>query len=86
MVQHEQKKFMQQHKVRMESYQKAVSTMKKQRKKKATPENTEKELRVSVYTCLLMLIFDCLNDHDHTNIILEPTIVGGSEEETRYIL
>ncbi|XP_023178271.2 homeobox protein 5 isoform X1 [Drosophila hydei] len=44
-VQHEQKKFMQQHKVRMESYQKAVSTMKKQRKKKATPENTEKELR-----------------------------------------
>lgn len=46
-VQHEQKKFLQQHKVRMESYQKAVSTMKKQRKKKATPENTEKELRVS---------------------------------------
>ncbi|XP_060660759.1 uncharacterized protein LOC132794368 isoform X1 [Drosophila nasuta] len=44
-VQHEQKKFMQQHKVRMESYQKAVSTMKKQRKKKATPENTEKELK-----------------------------------------
>ncbi|XP_017059981.1 brain-specific angiogenesis inhibitor 1-associated protein 2 isoform X2 [Drosophila ficusphila] len=44
-VQHEQKKFLQQHKVRMESYQKAVSTMKKQRKKKATPENTEKELR-----------------------------------------
>ncbi|EDW29460.1 GL22765 [Drosophila persimilis] len=44
-VQHEQKKFMQQHKVRMDSYQKAVSTMKKQRKKKATPENTEKELR-----------------------------------------
>ncbi|XP_034655678.1 brain-specific angiogenesis inhibitor 1-associated protein 2 isoform X4 [Drosophila subobscura] len=44
-VQHEQKKFMQQHKVRMDSYQKAVATMKKQRKKKATPENTEKELR-----------------------------------------
>ncbi|XP_012155654.1 uncharacterized protein LOC101453439 isoform X2 [Ceratitis capitata] len=44
-VQHEQKKFLQQHKVRMESYQKAVSTMKKQRKKKASPENTEKELR-----------------------------------------
>lgn len=49
-VQHEQKKFLQQHKVRMESYQKAVSTMKKQRKKKATPENTEKELRVSLQT------------------------------------
>lgn len=46
-VQHEQKKFMQQHKVRMESYHKAVTTMKKQRKKKASPENTEKELRVS---------------------------------------
>ncbi|XP_065359479.1 uncharacterized protein PF3D7_1120600 isoform X2 [Calliphora vicina] len=44
-VQHEQKKFMQQHKVRMESYHKAVTTMKKQRKKKASPENTEKELR-----------------------------------------
>ncbi|XP_075161215.1 insulin receptor substrate 53 kDa [Haematobia irritans] len=44
-VQHEQKKFLQQHKVRMESFQKAVSTMKKQRKKKASPENTEKELR-----------------------------------------
>ncbi|XP_036326162.1 general transcriptional corepressor trfA-like isoform X2 [Rhagoletis pomonella] len=44
-VQHEQKKFLQQHKVRMESYQKAVSTMKKQRKKKASAENTEKELR-----------------------------------------
>ncbi|XP_067612858.1 uncharacterized protein DDB_G0287625 isoform X2 [Eurosta solidaginis] len=44
-VQHEQKKFLQQHKVRMESYQKAVSTMKKQRKKKSSPENTEKELR-----------------------------------------
>ncbi|XP_054731586.1 uncharacterized protein LOC129240102 isoform X2 [Anastrepha obliqua] len=44
-VQHEQKKFLQQHKVRMESYQKAVTTMKKQRKKKASPENTEKELR-----------------------------------------
>lgn len=46
-VQHEQKKFLQQHKVRMESFQKAVTTMKKQRKKKASPENTEKELRVS---------------------------------------
>ncbi|XP_061393171.1 uncharacterized protein LOC133328644 [Musca vetustissima] len=44
-VQHEQKKFLQQHKVRMESFQKAVTTMKKQRKKKASPENTEKELR-----------------------------------------
>lgn len=46
-VQHEQKKFLQQHKVRQDSYQKAISTMKKQRKKKSTPENTEKELRVS---------------------------------------
>lgn len=46
-VQHEQKKFLQQHKVRMESYQKAMSTMKKQRKKKSSPENTEKELRVT---------------------------------------
>ncbi|XP_055856804.1 uncharacterized protein LOC129919783 isoform X3 [Episyrphus balteatus] len=44
-VQHEQKKFLQQHKVRMESYQKAISTMKKQRKKKNSPENTEKEIK-----------------------------------------
>ncbi|XP_055908041.1 uncharacterized protein LOC129942922 isoform X1 [Eupeodes corollae] len=44
-VQHEQKKFMQQHKVRTESYQKAISTMKKQRKKKNSPENTEKEIK-----------------------------------------
>lgn len=62
-VQHEQKKFLQQHKVRMESYQKAVSTMKKQRKKKATPENTEKELRVSGCICIPYMNINDLKSH-----------------------
>lgn len=81
-VQHEQKKFMQQHKVRMESYQKAVSTMKKQRKKKATPENTEKELRVRLYSpenilCnMLILVF----------FFTEFATAGGSEKEARCVL
>lgn len=79
-VQHEQKKFLQQHKVRMESYQKAVSTMKKQRKKKATPENTEKELRVSHYTSYLY----CMNDL--TCASTELATAGGSEKEAGRVL
>lgn len=42
-VQFEQKKFLQQHKIRADSYSKATATMKKHRKKK---NNTEKELKV----------------------------------------
>lgn len=42
-VQFEQKKFLQQHKVRADSYSKAQATMKKHRKKK---NNTEKEVKV----------------------------------------
>lgn len=61
-VQHEQKKFLQQHKVRMESFQKAVTTMKKQRKKKASPENTEKELRVSKKNRLNILYELCCSN------------------------
>lgn len=77
-VQHEQKKFMQQHKVRMESYQKAVSTMKKQRKKKATPENTEKELRVR----RLYHLYIFTNPLPFT----ELATAGGSEKEARCLL
>ncbi|KAL5293482.1 hypothetical protein ACFFRR_011908 [Megaselia abdita] len=44
-VQHEQKKFLQQHKVRIESYHKAASTLKKQRKKKTNAEVSEKEMK-----------------------------------------
>lgn len=43
-VQYEQKKFLQQHKIRADSYSKAAATMKKHRKKK---NNTEKELKVT---------------------------------------
>lgn len=51
-VQFEQKKFLQQHKVRVIEYGKATSNMKKYRKKK---NNAEKELKVSTkaYTQLL---------------------------------
>lgn len=86
-VQHEQKKFMQQHKVRMESYHKAVTTMKKQRKKKASPENTEKELRVSIgdikpLPCnphYFLFLFFLLFFADLTN-------AGGSKEKIGCIL
>lgn len=44
-IQFEQKKFLQLHKVRMESFAKAMSTMKKQRKKKPNPQNADKEIR-----------------------------------------
>lgn len=44
-VQFEQKKFMQQHKVRVDSYSKAAATMKKQRKKKPNPQNADKEIK-----------------------------------------
>lgn len=44
----EQKKFVQLHKQRVESFNKATSAMKKHRKKK---NNAEKELKVSVYMC-----------------------------------
>lgn len=44
-IQFEQKKFMQLHKVRAESFGKAAATMKKQRKKKPNPQNADKELR-----------------------------------------
>lgn len=43
-VQFEQKKFLQQHKVRADSYSKATATMKKYKKKKT---NSEKEIKVS---------------------------------------
>ncbi|XP_055695862.1 uncharacterized protein LOC129797396 isoform X1 [Lutzomyia longipalpis] len=44
-VQFEQKRFMQQHKVRADSYSKAAATMKKQRKKKPSPQNADKEIK-----------------------------------------
>lgn len=44
-IQFEQKKFMQLHKVRAESFTKSVATMKKQRKKKPNPQNADKEIR-----------------------------------------
>lgn len=44
-IQFEQKKFMQLHKVRSESFHKAAATMKKQRKKKPNPQNADKEIR-----------------------------------------
>uniref|UniRef100_A0A6B2EEQ6 Putative insulin receptor tyrosine kinase substrate n=1 Tax=Phlebotomus kandelakii TaxID=1109342 RepID=A0A6B2EEQ6_9DIPT len=44
-VQFEQKRFMQQHKVRTESFSKAAATMKKQRKKKPSPQNADKEIK-----------------------------------------
>lgn len=49
--QFEQKKFLQQHKIRADSYSKAAATMKKQRKKKATSQNADKEIKVdnSIY-------------------------------------
>lgn len=47
--QFEQKKFLQQHKVRADSYSKAAATMKKQRKKKNTAANADKEIKVN--TC-----------------------------------
>lgn len=56
-VQHEQKKFLQQHKVRIESYHKAASTLKKQRKKKTNAEVSEKEMKVSVFS----IVFCCSN-------------------------
>lgn len=46
LFQFEQKKFLQQHKIRADSYSKAASTMKKQRKKKATSQNADKEIKV----------------------------------------
>lgn len=91
-VQHEQKKFLQQHKVRMESYQKAVSTMKKQRKKKATPENTEKELRVSGCICIPYMNINDLKSHRKkkkkklTYFPTEPPIARGSEEKAGCVL
>lgn len=45
--QFEQKKFLQQHKVRADSYSKAAATMKKQRKKKNTAANADKEIKVN---------------------------------------
>lgn len=48
-VQFEQKKFMQQHKIRAESYSKAAATMKKQRKKKGNAQNADKEIKVRSY-------------------------------------
>lgn len=44
-VQFEQKRFMQQHKVRTDSYSKAAATMKKQRKKKPSAQNADKEIK-----------------------------------------
>lgn len=44
-VQFEQKKFLQLHKVRAESFGKAAANMKKQRKKKPNPQNADKEMR-----------------------------------------
>lgn len=46
LFQFEQKKFLQQHKIRADSYSKAAATMKKQRKKKATSQNADKEIKV----------------------------------------
>lgn len=45
--QFEQKKFLQQHKIRADSYSKAAATMKKQRKKKSSAQNADKEIKVS---------------------------------------
>ena len=45
-VQSEQKKFLQQHKTNLDSYCKAVATLKKQRKKKSASSGTNKELKV----------------------------------------
>ncbi|XP_055302188.1 uncharacterized protein LOC129568401 isoform X2 [Sitodiplosis mosellana] len=44
-VQFEQRKFLQQHKIRADSYSKAAATMKKQRKKKNNVQNTDKEIK-----------------------------------------
>lgn len=44
-VQFEQKKFLQNHKIRTESYSKAAATMKKQRKKKNSPQSTDKDIK-----------------------------------------
>lgn len=47
-TQFEQKKFLQQHKIRADSYSKAAATMKKQRKKKNNAQNADKEIKVSM--------------------------------------
>lgn len=57
-VQFEQKKFLQNHKIRTESYSKAAATMKKQRKKKNSPQSTDKDIKVnwdSYYLSVLMM-------------------------------
>lgn len=46
-MQFEQRKFLQQHKLRADSYSKAAATMKKQRKKKNNAQNADKEIKVN---------------------------------------
>lgn len=46
-TQFEQRKFLQQHKLRADSYSKAAATMKKQRKKKNNAQNADKEIKVN---------------------------------------
>lgn len=46
-LQFEQRKFLQQHKLRADSYSKAAATMKKQRKKKNNAQNADKEIKVN---------------------------------------
>lgn len=52
-MQFEQRKFLQQHKIRADSYSKAAATMKKQRKKKNNAQNADKEIKVNtIFTSL----------------------------------
>lgn len=55
--QFEQKKFLQQHKIRADSYSKAAATMKKQRKKKSNGQNTDKEIKVSIVFAKILIYF-----------------------------
>lgn len=55
-AQFEQKKFLQQHKIRADSYSKATATMKKQRKKKGNAQNADKEIKVSVLGCVCLCV------------------------------
>lgn len=56
LIQFEQRKFLQQHKIRADSFSKAAATMKKQRKKKNNAQNADKEIKVNannVFRCSL---------------------------------
>lgn len=59
--QFEQRKFLQQHKIRADSYSKAAATMKKQRKKKNNAQNTDKEIKVNIH-----IFISLENEHRET--------------------